>query len=258
MNGMVSKIDEIIKYLTRVFNGVELTLESKKKKKKYGEYTKKDEIVRSQDFFILTKELDNVLEEWVVGFENKDVLNKALKFKLGEIMKLSFPKGKESFFIIKDLSNHNNLILSKDTHNNYSHLIHSHLIKVFEEKIGIKKVKDNKKITIRNKDVYDLVKTLNLEIDFLKEESLPKDFVNVLIGMSEKKIYLNIDNRSFHYLLTKLKSFFYTFSISAVARTNKIHGSYKGTLISVGNLSNSKVFHPKHKDAIDRVFKKFE
>ena len=134
----VSKIDEIIKYLTRVFNGVELTLESKKKKEKYGEYIKKDEIVRSQDFFILTKELDNVLEEWFVGFENKDVLNKALKFKLGEIMKLSFPKGKESFYIIKDLSNHNNLILSKDTHNNYSHLIHSHLIKVFEEKIGTK------------------------------------------------------------------------------------------------------------------------
>lgn len=258
MNGMVSKIDEIIKYLTRVFNGVELTLESKKKKEKYGEYTKKDEIVRSQDFFILTKELDNVLEEWVVGFENKDVLNKALKFKLGEIMKLSFPKGKESFFIIKDLSNHNNLILSKDTHNNYSHLIHSHLIKVFEEKIGIKKVKDNKKITIKNKDVYDLVKTLNFEIDFLKEESLPKDFVNVLIGMSDKNIHLNIDNGSFHYLLTKLKSFFYTFSISAVARTNKIHGSSEGTLLKVKNLSNSKVFHPKHKDAIDRVFKKFE
>jgi len=44
MNGMVSKIDEIIKYLTRVFNRVELTLESKKKKEKYGDYTKKDEI----------------------------------------------------------------------------------------------------------------------------------------------------------------------------------------------------------------------
>ena len=255
---MGSKIDELIKYLTRVFNGVELTLESKKEKEKYGDYTKKDEIVRSQDFFILTKELDNVLKEWFVGFENKDELNKTLKFKLGELKKLSFSKGKEGFFLVKSLSSHSNLILSNKSHNNYSHLIHSHLIKVFEERIGIKKVKDNKKITIRNKDVYDLVKTLNLEIDFLKEESLPKDFVNVLIGMSEKKIYLNIDNRSFHYLLTKLKSFFYTFSISAVARTNKIHGSYKGTLISVGNLSNSKVFHPKHKDAIDRVFKKFE
>tara|TARA_B110000238_G_scaffold99198_1_gene107941 strand:- start:1369 stop:2142 length:774 start_codon:yes stop_codon:yes gene_type:complete len=257
MNGMVSKIDEIIKYLTRVFNGVELTLESKKKKEKYGEYIKKDEIVRSQDFFILTKELDNVLEEWFVGFENKDVLNKALKFKLGEIMKLSFPKGKESFYIIKDLSNHNNLILSKDTHNNYSHLIHSHLIKVFEEKIGTKKVNEKSRITIKNKNIYNLLKQLNLELDFLKEESLPKDFVNVLIGTSDKNIHLNINNGSFHYLLTKLKSFFYTFSISAVARTNKIHGS-KGTLLKVKNLLNSKASHPKHKDAIDRVFKKFE
>jgi len=257
MNGMVSKIDEIIKYLTRVFNGVELTLESKKKKKKYGEYTKKDEIVRSQDFFILTKELDNVLEEWFVGFENKDVLNKALKFKLGEIMKLSFPKGKESFYIIKDLSNHNNLILSKDTHNNYSHLIHSHLIKVFEEKIGTKKVKEKRRITIKNKIIYNLLQQLNLELDFLRDDLTSKDFIKVLIGESKKEIHLNIDNRSFYYLLTKLKSFFYTFSISAVARTNKIHG-FKGTLLKVKNLLNAKCLHPKHKDAIDRVFKKFE
>ena len=257
MNGMVSKIDEIIKYLTRVFNGVELTLESKKKKEKYGEYIKKDEIVRSQDFFILTKELDNVLEEWFVCFENKDVLNKALKFKLGEIMKLSFQKVKESFYIIKDLSNHNNLILSKDTHNNYSHLIHSHFIKVFEEKIGTKKVKEKRRITINNKKVYNLVEQLNLELDFLRDDLTSKDFIKVLIGESKKEIHLNINNVSFHYLLTKLKSFFYTFSISAVARTNKIHGS-KGTLLKVKNLLNAKASHPKHKDAIDRVFKKFE
>ena len=254
---MVSKIDEIIKYLTRVFNGVELTLESKKKKEKYGEYIKKDEIVRSQDFFILTKELDNVLEEWFVGFENKDVLNKALKFKLGEIMKLSFPKGKESFYIIKDLSNHNNLILSKDTHNNYSHLIHSHLIKVFEERIGIKKVKENKRITIRDKKVYDLVKALNLKIDFLREDSLSKYFVDILIGKSDKNICLNIDNGSFHYILTRLKSFFYNLSITSVANTNKIYSS-KGSILKVKNLNNSKSHDPKHKDAIDEVFKNFQ
>lgn len=172
-------------------------------------------------------------------------------------MKLSFPKGKESFYIIKDLSNHNNLILSKDTHNNYSHLIHSHLIKVFEEKIGTKKVKEKRRITIKNKIIYNLLQQLNLELDFLRDDLTSKDFIKVLIGESKKEIHLNIDNRSFYYLLTKLKSFFYTFSISAVARTNKIHG-FKGTLLKVKNLLNAKCLHPKHKDAIDRVFKKFE
>ena len=52
MNDMVSKIDELIIYLIRVFNGVELTSESKKEKEKHGDYTRKDEIVRSQEFFI--------------------------------------------------------------------------------------------------------------------------------------------------------------------------------------------------------------
>ena len=135
MNDMVSKIDELIKYLIRVFNGTELTSESKKEQEKYGDYTKEDEIVRSQDFFILTKDLDNVLKEWFVGFKNDEELNKTLKFKLGALKKLSFSKGKDVFFLVKSLSSHSNLILSNKSHNNYSHLIHSHLIKVFEEKL---------------------------------------------------------------------------------------------------------------------------
>ena len=60
---MVSHIDELIKYLTRVFNGTEFTSESKKEQEKYDDYPKEDDIV-DQDFFILTKELDNVLKEW--------------------------------------------------------------------------------------------------------------------------------------------------------------------------------------------------
>ena len=135
MNNMVSKIDELIKYLIRVFNGTELTSESKKEQEKYGDYTKEDEIVRSQDFFILTKDLDNVLKEWFVGYKNDEELNKTLKFKLGALKKLSFPKGKEVFFLYKDKTNHNNVIFTKQRHNDYSHIIHSHLIEVFEEKL---------------------------------------------------------------------------------------------------------------------------
>lgn len=132
---MISEIDELIKYLIRVFNGTELTSESKKEQEKYGDYTKEDEIVRSQDFFILTKDLDNVLKEWFVGYKNDEELNKTLKFKLGALKKLSFSKGKEKFFLVKDKSNHNNVFFTKQRHNDYSYIIHSHLIKVFEEKL---------------------------------------------------------------------------------------------------------------------------
>jgi len=257
MNDMVSKIDELIKYLIRVFNGTELTSESKKEQEKYGDYTKEDVIVRSQDFFILTKELDKIIEVWFGGFKNEEELNKTLKFKLGELKKLSFSKGKEKFFRLKSESSHSNLILSNKSHNNYSHLIHSHLIKVFEERIGIKKVKENKRITIRDKKVYDLVKALNLKIDFLREDSLSKYFVDILIGKSDKNICLNIDNGSFHYILTRLKSFFYNLSITSVANTNKIYSS-KGSILKVKNLNNSKSHDPKHKDAIDEVFKNFQ
>ena len=135
MNDMVSKIDELIKYLIRVFNGTELTSESKKEQEKYGDYTKEDEIVRSQDFFIFTKDLDKILEPWFGGFKNDEELNKTLKFKLGALKKLSFPKGKEVFFLLKDKTNYNNVIFTKQRHNDYSHIIHSHLIEVFEEKL---------------------------------------------------------------------------------------------------------------------------
>ena len=254
---MVSKIDELIKYLIRVFNGTELTSESKKEQEKYGDYTRKDEIVRSQEFFILTEDLDDVLKEWFVGFENDEELNKTLKFKLGALKKLSFPKGKEGFFLVKDKSNHNNVVFTKQRHNDYSHIIHSHLIEVFEERIGIKKVKENKKITIRDKKVYDFVKALNLKIDFLRDDCSANEFVAVLIGQSDKNIHLNIKNRSFHYLLSKLRDYFYNFSITSVANTNKIFGE-TGTLLNHKNLAASKSYSPKHKDAIDKVFKNFK
>lgn len=257
MHGQDTKIDELIKYLVRVFNGIELTQESKIEKEKFGEYTKEYEIVRSQDFFILPKELDPLLEEWFISFTNQNQLNKTIKFKLEELKKLSFTKGKEPFFLVKSLSIHSDLILSKKSHNNYSYLIHSHLIKVFKERIGVKKVKDKIRITIRDKKVYDLVRTLSLKIDLLREDNLPRDFVDVLIRKSDKKIRLNIDNGSFHYILTKLGGFFYNFSITSVANTNKIYSS-RGTLLNSKNLINSRSHNPKHKDAIDRVFKNFE
>ena len=122
---------------------------------------------------------------------------------------------------------------------------------------ALKKVKGNNKITIRDKKVYELVKELNLKIDFLRDDILAEDFVSVLIRQSDKNIHLNIDNGSFHYLLTKLKGYFYNFSMTSVANTNKLYSS-KGSILKVKNLNNSKSNNPKHKDAIDEVFKNFQ
>ena len=117
-------------------------------------------------------------------------------------------------------------------------MIHSNLIRVFEERIGIRKVKENKKITIGDKKVYDIVKALSLKIDFLREDFKPEEFIEVLIRKSEKNIHLNIDNGSFHYIITKLRGYFCNFSIASVANTHKMFSS-KGTLLKVKNLSNS-------------------
>ena len=94
MNDQVLHIDELIKYLTRVFNGTELTSESKKEQDKYEDYPKEDDMVRSQDFFILTKELDNVLKEWFGSFKNKEELNKTLNSSSENLNSYPFQKEK--------------------------------------------------------------------------------------------------------------------------------------------------------------------
>ena len=238
MNKGSLKIKNIIDYLIQVSNNE--TIKDKK-----------------QNFFLSIPQLDKILRGYFIYFDNKDLSNQALHYNYNLIKDLSFSKEGKSFLIVKDLSVTNAVHYTKEEHISYSNCIHSHLINFFEDKLEIKKVNQKRRITIKNKNIYNLLEKLILELDFLRNDLTSKDFIKVLIGESKKEIHLNIDNRSFYYLLTKLKSFFYTFSISAVARTNKIHGS-KGTLLKVKNLLNAKASHPKHKDAIDRVFKKFE
>ena len=212
---------------------------------------------KKQDFFISIPHLNNILREYFIYFKNKNKLDKALHYNYNLIKDLSFSKGEKSFQIIKDDSSIETVSYSIEEHNRYSNNIHSHLIKVFEDKLEIKKAKEKRRITIRNKKVYDLVKILNLKLDFLKNGSLPKDFIDVLIGKSDKKIYLNIDNRSFHYLLDQIREYFYNFSMTSVANTDKIHG-YTGTLLNAKNLNASKSYNPKGKDVIDEVLKKIK
>ena len=238
MNDKARLIKDIIEYLTNVFND-----------QKIGAI--------SQYFFKSIDQLNEILNAYFIRFKNEDELNKAVKFNLEVLKKLSFQRGENNIEIVRDENIDNTPDHSIEWHNDYSHIIHSHLIKVFEERIGVKKAEVKKIITFTKNKVYEVVKALNLKIDFLKDDCLPKEFVDVLTGKLDMNIHLNIDNRSFHYILTKLKEYFFSFSITSVANTNKIYSS-KGTLLKVKNLNNSKSNNPKHKDAIDEVFKNFQ
>ena len=241
MNDMVSKIDELIRYLIRVFNGSELTSESKKQKEKYGDYTKEDEIVRSQDFLILTKDLDKILEVWFSGFKNEEELNKTLKFKLGELKKLSFSKGKEKFFLVKDKSNHNNVFFTKQRHNDYSYIIHSHLIKVFEEKLkelSAEIVSDNpypllfvshkiykRFIEYESKYILDVLLDYSylkkrMEYEKLIHRTKDNEFMRIVsidMGLIAEQIYQNYQIKNKLYSLNKS---------SSVARENNFNNIF--------------------------------
>jgi hypothetical protein len=238
MNKNQGLIKEVIKYLTDVFN------EEKIERK-------------SQSFFISNKELDKILNEYFVFFRNKKELLSDVQYNYNLIKNMSFPYEKEDVMYARDLSIENNVSHTQKEHNRYSHRIHSHLIKAFGEKLGLKKAKEKRRITLKSKKVYGLVEILNLKLDFLKNDSLPKHFIDVLIGKSEQEIHLNIDNRNFHYLLTKIKEYFFNFTITAVGKTNKIH-SKGGTLLKANNLINAKGDYPSLKDDIDGVFKNFK
>ena len=86
--------------------------------------------------------------------------------------------------------------------------------------MGFKKDINTKQITIKNKRILQLLTQLNLKIEFLREDFSPEDFIAILTLTSEKEIHLNIDNRNFHYLLTKIREYFFNFTITAVANTN--------------------------------------
>ena len=230
-------IKSLIKYLSDVYN---------------------DEKIEglSQSFFISNKELDEILREYFIFFKNENELLSCVRFNYGFIKDMSFPSREGDFIYVRDLSIENNVSYSKEQHNSYSHRIHSRLIEAFEEKLGLKKEKITKHITINNKLILPLLTQLNLKIEFLREDSSPEDFIAVLTRKSEKEIHLNIDNRSFHYLLSKIKEYFFNFSYTAVAETNKIY-SKGGKVIKAKTLRNSKSEYPKHKDNIDRILNNF-
>ena len=238
MNNKQGTVKNLIKYLTEVSNGEKIE-------------------GLSQSFFISNKELDKILSEYFIFFKNEKELLSDVRYNYKLIKGLSFLDDENNYTYAKDLSIENTVYYFKEQHNSYSHRIHSHLIEAFEGKLGLKNQNKPKRITVKDKRVHSLITQLNLKIEFLREDCSPEDFIAVLKGASEKEIHLNIDNRSFHYLLTKIKEYFFNYSITAVAKTNKIN-SQRGTLLKASNLINAKVDYPLLKDSIDEVLKNFK
>ena len=207
---------------------------------------------KESDFFKLTKNLDDVLHKYYISFKNNKELREEVAYNYNLIKDMSFPDSKGDYMYVKDLSNHSKPNYSNEQYNSYALFVHSYLMRNFKEKLGLKKEIKRNKITVKNKKIFKILKRVNLEIEFLKEDVTATDFIYVLTGASEKEIHLNIDNRSFYYLLYKIKEYFFNFSLTAVANTNKIY-SQGGTLMKAKTLRNSKSECPKHKDNIDRI-----
>ena len=214
---------------------------------------KGEQIERKEfDFFKLTNDLDDVLDKYYISFKNNGELREQVAYNYNLIKDMSFPDSKGDYMYVKDLSNHSKPNYSNEQYNSYALFVHSYLMRNFKEKLGLKKEIKRNKITVKNKKIFKILERVNLEIDFLKEGVTVTDFINVLTGASEKEIHLNIDNRSFYYLLYKIKEYFFNFSFTAVANTNKIY-SQGDTLMKAKTLRNSKSECPKHKDNIDRI-----
>ena len=239
MNDSSIIIKELISFLTDVFRGKEIERQE-------------------PDFFKKTDELNELLEKYYITFINNNELKGQVAYNYNLIKDMSFPDSKGDHIYVKDLSNHSKPSYSNEQYNSYALFVHSYLMGNFEEKLGLKKEKITKHITIKNKRILlPLLTQLNLKVEFLREDFTPEDFIAVLIGKSEKEIHLNINNRNFQYLLNKIKEYFFNFSITAVAKTNKIR-SKGGTLLKANNLINAKCDYPSLKDSIDRVFKNFK
>jgi len=202
------------------------------------------------------KDLDDVLDKYYISFKNNGELTEQIAYNYNLIKNMSFPDSKGDHIYVKDLLNHSKPNYSNEQYNSYALFIHSYLMRNFKEKLGLNVEVKRKKITIKNKNIFEVLKRVNLEIDFLKEDVNVTDFIYVLTGASEKQIHLNIDNRSFHYLLSKIKEYFFNFSYTAVAETNKIY-SKGGKVIKAKTLRNSKSEYPKHKNNIDRILNNF-
>lgn len=233
MSEELKNIKDIIKYLNRVSNASEIGL-------------------INQDFFLDDTQLRILIQNYYVEFNNSKELMADLRFKYEHFKNLSFEKG--SFLRVKDLSNNVRVMYSQKEHQAYAFKVHKFFIDELERKLNIKTKKQTNKLSIKNKQVYVLFKLIDLKLDIFKSG---EEFIDSSVKEKNLEFYLNIDNRSFHYILTILKPFFYNFELQKFVTANKVYTS-RGTILTKKNLHNSKSEYPRDKKLIDEILINFK
>ena len=107
----------------------------------YGDEIKE----KNQDFFVSPKELERILRKYFLFFENNNELISSVKKNYNYIKDMSFQHKADSYFKLKLVDSKGksiptNVRYTTEQHNSQAHIIHSHLIKAFEEKLN--RVKD--------------------------------------------------------------------------------------------------------------------
>ena len=238
MSEELKNIKDIMKYLNRVSNASVIGL-------------------INQNFFLDDTQLRILIQNYYIEFNNSKELIAGLKFKYEHLKNLSFEKG--DFLRVKDVSNKdlsNNVRVkySQKEHQAYAFKVHKFFIDELERKLNIKTKKQTNKLSIKNKQVYELFKLIDLKLDIFKSG---EEFIDSSVKEKNLEFYLNIKNTTFYYILSILKPYFYNFELQKFVTANKVH-SKRGTILTKKNLHNSKSEHPSDIESIDEILINFK
>ena len=233
MSEELKNIKDIMKYLNRVSNESKIGL-------------------INQDFFLDDSQLRILIENYYLEFNRLKELIEDLKLKYGHLKNLSFEKG--DFLRVKDLSNNVRVKYSQKEHQVYAFKIHKFFIDELERKLNTKTKKQRNKLSIKNKQVYELFKLIDLKLDIFKSG---EEFIDSSVKEKNLEFYLNIKNTTFYYILSILKPYFYNFELQKFVTANKVH-SKRGTILTKKNLHNSKSEHPSDIELIDEILINFK
>jgi hypothetical protein len=233
MSKELEKIKTIIKYLNRVSKSEEIGL-------------------MNQDFFLTTKELKRLIDNYYLGFNNQKEFNVELIFRYKSISSLKFEEG--NFSRVRDLSNNSRVKYNKEQHQAYAFTVWHFLINEFETKLKLKKKKNEKtSLSIKDKNVNRLFDLIDSELEIF---SSGEDFINASVNNCNQTFQLNIKNRTFHYIITVLKPYFFNFEYKRFVLANRIY-SENGNVLQAKNFQNSKAEYPREKELIDEIVNKF-
>ena len=126
MENSYTTIKNLITFLDDVFNDKKITR-------------------KESDFFKLTKDLEDMLNKYYISFKNNGELREQVAYNYNLIKDMSFPESKGDHIYVKDLSNHSKPKYSNEQYNSYALLVHSYLMRDFEERL--KKVNNLKNVT---------------------------------------------------------------------------------------------------------------